>query len=311
MKCENVTKDPEVKNMLLYYILAVIILTLTGLLADKRLKNKILSKHSNTLDRRGRYTEVEGMKLYYIEEGAGFPLVLIHGFMSCSEDFSRIIHRLSRNNKVLAVDLIGFGHSDKRNELNYSKKNMAAVVHKFMKSKGYKKYNVLGHSMGGGVALNLAYFNPENVKSLILVDSVGYIKKRRPVMSIFLIEHFFKSYFLQKLFYRFCFYKKSNLSENKFNQIFCINSRIPAETLLSFSRNDDSETIEGNARGICCPTLILWGKHDRVTPVESGSRFNRDIAGSRLILFEESGHLPYVEEEEKFISAIEEFLNKH
>jgi pimeloyl-ACP methyl ester carboxylesterase len=272
-------------------------------------RNQIVKKYEDLSNSSDRFIDIDGIKLYYIEQGEGFPVVIIHGFMCSCEDFRNIIKALSAYYKVIAVDLIGFGKSDKREDLNYSKKNMADLIYKLMSNKGYKKYSVIGHSMGGGVALNLVHHHAESIKSLVLVDSVGYKNIRRPPIPPVLIEIVFKQYYLQKLFYRICIYNTSNFNAERFDKIYYLNCAIPSKTIYNFSRQDDSKTAEGNMRNITLPTLILWGKYDRITPIQNAYYFNNDINGSKLIIFDKSGHMPYVEEEEKFVEVVLRFFS--
>jgi pimeloyl-ACP methyl ester carboxylesterase len=292
------------------WVLYFIFVLLVGLflIFDKIKRKQVQRKYNNRQDDKGRVIEVDGVNIYCIEQGRGFPLVIIHGFMSSSIDFNNVINALSGSYKIIAVDLIGFGRSDKRESINYSKKNMAVVIHKLMKQKGYNEYSVIGHSMGGGVALNIVNYYSKNVKSLVLVDSVGYKKPTRPPIPQLLLEVVFKSYLLQKFCYAMCFFNKKNLNIDKFERLYSINLNIPCQTLYTFSRTDDSESREDDKRGIKCPTLIIWGRYDRITPLQNASKFKDDIDNSKLIIFDESGHLPYEEEEEKFIRVLLDFF---
>lgn len=277
---------------------------------DKSKRDEITKKYEGLLLNEGNTVVIEGTKLYYLEQGSGFPIVIIHGFMCSCIDFENIIKAFSIKYKVIAVDLIGFGRSDKRKTLNYSKKNMGELIHKLMRQKGYKIYSIVGHSMGGGVALNIANDHPESINSLVLVDSVGYKNPKRMPVPPILLEIVLKSFYIQKLFYKICLYDISKADYERFEKVYFFNCEIPSKTLYTFSRIDDSETIEGNIGGIGCPTLIIWGKHDRITKLESAYKFRKDIKSSSIVIFENSGHMPYAEEEEKFIKVLTQFFQK-
>jgi pimeloyl-ACP methyl ester carboxylesterase len=298
--------------IVLYYVLLFILLLIIIFhLLDKNRRREITEQYKYIEDENGNIIDVEGIKVYYIERGGGFPLVIIHGFMSTCADFDYVIKELSKHYKVIAVDLIGFGRSDTRANLDFSKKNMAEIVNKLMINKGHSKYGIIGHSMGGGVALNMAHYFAESVCSLVLVDSVGYKDSKRIPVPPILIEFVFKAYYVQKLFYQYCFYDKRKVQGERFDKIYYLNSLIPGDTIYAFSRMDDSNTIEGNLSGIKCPTLIIWGKHDKITPLRSAYNFKEDIKGSSLVIFENSGHIPYTEEEKKFINELFNFLREN
>jgi pimeloyl-ACP methyl ester carboxylesterase len=276
---------------------------------DKKKRREVKEAFENKEDTKGKLENVNGINIYYIEEGAGEPLLIIHGFMASSIEFTEISSVLSKDFKVISVDLIGFGKSDKRPQLDYSKTNMADLISLLMKKKGLMNYNVLGHSMGGEVAMNLALKHEEDVKSLILVSSVGWIHVSRIPLPPFILERFFLMYYLQKFFYRFCFYNKTFFDTYKFERIYHRNSIISGKTLYSFSRKNDRNKRVCLVGLIKCPTLILWGSHDKIVPISNAYKFKKNIANSTLRIFENSGHLPYMEEQEKFLYEVKQFIN--
>jgi pimeloyl-ACP methyl ester carboxylesterase len=296
---------------MLIIILILIALSILLLLElDRRKKMSLKRKYEGKECREGKLENINGINTYYIEMGEGEPILLIHGFMASSIEFIDIIEILSRKYKVIAIDLIGFGRSDKSLNLDYSKKNMGDIVASLLISKGYNNVNVIAHSMGGEVGLNLAYHHKSLVKTLILVDSVGCKVIKWPIVPIFFLRYIFKLYYLQNLFYKLCLHNSNFYDVNKFDRVFYLNCSISPETLHAFECGNDKFHIEKVISEIFCTTLIIWGRYDRIIPLKRAYRFNKLINGSKLLIFENSGHLPYVEEKQKFIEVVEEFINK-
>ena len=115
----------------------------------------------------------------------------------------------SENQKIIAVDLPCFGNSDKSLDINYSKDNLANALDALMNKLGYHNYSGLGNSMGGEVALNLAYFHGDRLQSLILVDSAGNQENSSISLPPFLLENLFLSYIFQENFFMLSVYDKN------------------------------------------------------------------------------------------------------
>jgi pimeloyl-ACP methyl ester carboxylesterase len=275
---------------------------------DKIRQGELEKVYKNKCNSKGKIENIDGTIIYYIEEGEGEPLLIIHGFMASCLEFTEISSILSKKLKVISIDLIGFGKSDKSPGLDYSKTNMARLISLLMRRKGFSSYNVLGHSMGGEVALNLLTSYKSEIKSLILVSSVGWVDVYRTPLPAFILKHIFLMYSVQKFFYRLCFYNKKYYEKYKFERIYYLNSQIPGKTLNSFMRKNDNNKKPNLTKDIACPVLILWGRHDRIVSLGNAYKFHKSIENSTLKIFEHSGHLPYIEEQVRFVCEIIKFL---
>lgn len=262
------------------------------------------------------YVYIDGLRVNYIKKGAGAPLLLIHGFMGSILIFDNLIKSLSKYNTVLAVDLLGFGYSDKHLNFNYSRKNMAEICRKFMLSQGFNNFIILGHSMGGEVALNMSYYYPQNIKKLILVNSTGYTQvfklakliNRIKILFKFIIKIAFRTYYLQNISFRLSFYNKKKFDKNLFNRLYSIMIRIPVKTLYQFSIQDDSGKIGEKVNLINTDSLIIWGENDKIIPLRYGKKFNEDLMNSTLIILPKCGHIPFVESYESFMIVLHNYL---
>lgn len=265
------------------------------------------------------YIYIDNIRINYIKKGTGDPILLVHGFINSILMFEKLINILSKHYTVFALDLIGFGFSDKHLNLTYTRKNMAELATKFMSSQGFNKFIVLGHSMGGEVTLNMAYYHPENISKLILIDSTGYknilklpsfIKNFNTISEI-LIKFSFRNYYFQKLCFKHAFYDKRKFDENLFNRIYSIVIRIPIKILYKFGLQGDNIPIKDKIKFIEIDTLIIWGKNDKLVPLKYGEKLNKYLKNSKLVVIDDCGHIPFVEKYDSFINILENYLSHH
>lgn len=230
------------------------------------------------MDQDGEYITVGEEKLYIEVSGAGDPIILIHGFLGSYLDFDAIVDGLSTFRKVYVIDLPGFGLSRASLEGDYSKKGYADLVSGLMHILNLNLADVLGHSMGGEVALNLAYYYPERVKSLILVDSMGYSKMNflpslvedNEFLNHVLMRYGFQTYLVQRFLYRQKLGDVSKFNRESFHLSFSLINHISPAFLYRFNLQDDSGALSGKIRDIKSRTLIVWGEKDRIAPVTDG-----------------------------------------
>ncbi|GIM29044.1 alpha/beta hydrolase [Clostridium polyendosporum] len=244
------------------------------------------------------------------------PLLLIHGYQTSSEIFSEILPSLSEKYRVIAIDLIGFGLSDKSPNLDYSDENIANLCNKFMKRLGYDKYYVLGHSAGGEVALSISTLFPEKVQKLVLVDIVEFSCKQYlgippsffANISPLLLKEASVNYLGQLIFYSQCFFNKDYIDFDFFEKNLYYNRKISKETLSAISKIYCSEMGKEHAINVKSKTLILWGVNDKIATLDNGYKLNDQIKDSSLVIFQNCGHIPFIEARDSFLSALFKFL---
>ncbi|MFW6120468.1 MAG: alpha/beta fold hydrolase [Petrotogales bacterium] len=263
-----------------------------------------------------KYIEVSKEKIAYREAGEGNSeaLVLVHGFLGSSYDYSRIIPSLAERYHIIAPDLIGFGFSTKNIKLDYSKKSLSEFVYLTLKELGIEKFNILGHSMGGEVAINLVLNHPKSVNKLILIDSGGYIQNERRLLSnefigSLYLRTVFQNYLLQRSIFKLAFYDRESVEISDFKPAYSLVYNIPSKTLYKFNSDDDSGSIANEIKTIKTPTLIIWGDKDQLIDIEHAKRFNKALLGSQLVIIKNSGHIPYIEKPNETLKAIYEFLD--
>jgi pimeloyl-ACP methyl ester carboxylesterase len=298
-------------------LVAILLAILFFVLIINILHSKVVSHElSKNLKLYENTIYVNRVKINYIKKGTGSPLLLLHGFMNSLHFFEDIIDDLSQSNTVYAIDIIGFGLSDKNISIDYTKKNMAKVAKEFMEFQGIKKFDALGHSMGGEVVLNMAYHFPECINRLILVGSAGYVKTLKPFYFIqnikwlfpLFVKYLFCTYTVLYLFFRLALYDKKYLSKKKLNQIFVITLKLPFKTLQKICIQNNKDEISNKVRFIKAPSLIICGKEDRFVKLKYGKRLHNDLQNSSLLIFENCGHIPFLEKRDEFIASVKHFL---
>jgi pimeloyl-ACP methyl ester carboxylesterase len=269
------------------------------------------------IDHDGEYITVGKEKLYIEVSGAGDPIILIHGFLGSHFDFESIVEELSTFRKVYAVDLPGFGLSRASLEGDYSRKGYADLVSALMHILNIDRADILGHSMGGEIALNLAYYYPERVKSLILVDSMGYSKmdflssliEGNEFLNHVFMRYFFQTYMVQRFTFRQKLGDVSKFNREFFNLSFSLIDHVSPAFLYRLNSQNDSGALSERIGDIKSRTLIIWGEKDRIAPVADGERLKTDILGSELEIITGAGHLPMLEDPHLFLEKLKHFLN--
>ncbi|HRW92324.1 MAG TPA: alpha/beta hydrolase [Thermotogota bacterium] len=254
--------------------------------------------------------------VFFQEMGSGEPLLLLHGFLGSHLDFAAVVQTLSSRFHVFVMDLPGFGLSDKNPELDLSKKGLAQSAWSFLQARGISRFSLLGHSMGGEVALNLALDHPESVSRLILVDSAGYSENQflpgwvesNPWLGNLLFRSFFQTAMMQYPLSRSALYDASNLSFSHFARSFALVFHIPSKTLLSFNNQDDGGARAAEFSQLSLPTLLVWGEQDPIYPLEHARRFLQHLANSTLTVLPECGHSPLIEKPTELSESILAFL---
>ncbi len=294
------------------YLLILIILTVFFVGCDP----KIAEHASKRIDVSGySFQTVDGIKVAYQKFGNGEPLVLIHGFMGNSTNFETIFEELSKDFTVVAVDLPGFGLSDKNIPKPLSRRYLAKVVSDLAVQLGFSSYSVLGHSMGGEVAMWIAIDNPDVVKKLILVSSAGRITDSSSPADFINIPFF--QVFARMTFFSYAFLKstwldmlveKENFDEAYFLKNYSLMYRTPYKVIANLANSSDTSFLMEEIEQITVPTMIIWGKQDSIIPADHAFWFHEKIKNSELVIINEAGHLSFIDKPYEFAKTIKDFL---
>jgi len=292
-------------TMLLLF--AIIILLLLGY--DRyqliRLEGKLLSAITSS----GEIEETPEGMLFYQEQGEGPTLLLLHGFLSSSQDFNSLANSLSASFHVISVDIYGFGQSHPKDNLSLSKESLARSLVQWMAGKGFSKYHVLGHSMGGEIALNMALIGPFAIESLVHLDSAGTQVSPARRIPTFLINPVFKHYLLQKMVYFSYAIGAEKDQKVLFEKTWVQNKRQPGVVLARLTADDDSGAVFSKLPELKQPALIIWGEEDPIIPLSDGQKLASAIKNSQLFVISGAGHSPHHSQALQVIKAILVFLD--
>jgi pimeloyl-ACP methyl ester carboxylesterase len=238
------------------------------------------------------------------------PILLLHGFDSSLFEFRRLIPQLvqseswsnPRPRKIWAMDLLGFGFTERRADLPFTPAAIKSHLYAFWQTQIQQPMILVGASMGGAAAIDFALTYPQAVARLILLDSAGY--RRSPALGKFLVPP------LGTL--ATAFLRRPQVRQQVSRNAYCDPSFVTAdaelcaalhlesprwsEALVAFTRSSGYVFLgPQQVSKIACPTLILWGDRDRILGTTDAEPFQRAIAQSQLIWIPDCGHVPHLE----------------
>lgn len=265
-----------------------------------------------------RFIDVDGVRIHYQEKGAGTPLILLHGFTSSTYSWKDVFDPLSRTYRVIAVDLKGFGFSSKPDG-DYTRRGQALLVVSLLNHLKIEKAWIVGSSMGGEVALNVALANPHRVAGLILIDSggvevsggaslaPGYV--RTPVLGRVLSALALTSDHLVREGLEKSFYDDAKITPDRVRYYYRpLQTRGGQLAALRARTQVGQYPVEQDLGKINAKTLIVWGADDAVIPLAAGQKMNSLIKNSKLVVIEKCGHLPQEEMPERVLAEVVNFI---
>jgi pimeloyl-ACP methyl ester carboxylesterase len=273
---------------------------------------------------RTRTLALHGSSISFVEAGEGPVLLLIHGMAGTCENWSSVIDPLALRHTVLAPDLPGHGGSAPGGG-DYSLGGLAATLRDMLLALGHDRATLVGHSLGGGVAMQFSYQFPEMVERLVLVASGGLGPEVSPLLRAAALPG-------ADLFIGATAnvgQRAGSLVGRALTTIGMRPSADIAEVARGYASLSDGRRrraflstlravvgTEGQriaaadrlylAREL--PLLIVWGERDPIIPVRHAREAHEALPGSRLEVFENAGHLPQLEDPGRFIAVVERFL---
>lgn len=271
-----------------------------------------------------RFADVDGVRVHYQEAGRSDapPMILIHGFASSNLVWSKVLLELADAGfRVIAPDLLGYGYSGKPRELDYTIGSQARMIVSLLKQLGITRAAVVGSSYGGAVAATLVLDNPGLVEKLVLVGAVTNNAPTRfllmrlfgsPIIGDILSPLLMSSRRLLRARMKRVYDRHSwVLDERRVHaRHLPLQTRGTHRAVIRTVRRWDADRVSRDAHLITLPTLLLWGDNDREVPLEHGERLQAKLPNSRLLVFEECGHLPHEEYPEEFTQVVKGFLRE-
>lgn len=260
------------------------------------------------------FAEVDGVRLHYIDAGKGPTVVLIHGFGSSLDIWDEVIDELSPNHRVIALDLKGFGWSS-RPAGDYSPVAQARLVLGLLDQRGVEDFTVVGHSWGASVALAVSLEAPKRVNRIALYSAWVY-EEQLPTTFLWaraggLGEVLFSLYYKQRLEDRvaYAYYDATQIPQDRIDRVEEMFDR-PGTTAAALAavRGQRYAAMQRRYRNIRQPTLLVWGREDRITTLSFGERLSRDLPNAELLVIPYCGHIPMREAASKSTRALATFI---
>jgi pimeloyl-ACP methyl ester carboxylesterase len=271
-----------------------------------------------------QHVTIHGHDVGFRRGGSGEPILLIHGLAGSSRTWDDVIPTLAGHYDVIAPDLLGHGESAKPVG-DYSLGAFASGLRDFLAVLGVPSVTIVGHSFGGGVAMQLAYQHPHLVDRLVLVGSGGLGREVSWLLRLLTLpgaEYLMPIGFPKPLVDRATDVGRElgrrNLRSPKLAEMWrAYSSLAGAQNRSAFVRTmrgviePGGQTVNASDRlylAAHVPTLIVWGDHDGIIPVAHAYTAHELIPTSRLEIMEGVGHFPHVEAPEQFCEVLLDFL---
>ncbi len=264
------------------------------------------------------------VRLFYEIEGEGAPVLLIHGFGASTFTWRHIAPALAETNKVIAVDMKGFGQSDKPLDERYSILDQANLLRQLILDHDLKNLTVVGHSFGGGVALMLALDEDPRMKGriakMVLLDTIAYpqdIPVFFQMLDMPVVSHLgvrvVPASVQARLALRIAYLDNSKIADEDV-EMYAAPLRTTAgkHAIIHSARQivpDRMAEISARYRSIAVPTLIGWCDHDRIVPLDVGLKLRRNLPRAKLKIIDGCGHMPQEEQPAATLALIQGFLD--
>jgi 2-hydroxy-6-oxonona-2,4-dienedioate hydrolase len=252
---------------------------------------------------------VFGQKIQYVEAGSGPTVILLHGLGGSWQSWHFNIGALAEKYHVVVPDQIGFGKSDKP-FVNYRIRTYVDFLDQFCKQLKIERATLVGNSMGGWIAAMFTASFPDRVDKLVLLDAAGYAPpKDLDMRTLFNLNPSTRAgmkLLVSKVFYNKAFQTDALIDQSIAARLAAGDGYTINSITESIIRGEDF--LDDIVKTIKRPTLIIWGRQDGLVLLTEGERFNKDIAGSKLIVIEECGHVPNIEKPGEFNAAVLKFL---
>ncbi|HWM55359.1 MAG TPA: alpha/beta fold hydrolase [Solirubrobacterales bacterium] len=266
---------------------------------------------------------LHGRSVSYLEAGAGPVLLLVHGMGGSSENWQAVIGPLARDHTVIAPDLPGHGRSAPGGG-DYSVGGLASGLRDLLLVLGHERATLVGHSLGGGIAMQFAYQFPEIAERLVLVSSGGLGPEVSPLLRAAAMPGagpFIAATAPAVGWMRSGFRRAEAVGLRPSTDVDEVSlgyaSLADPERRAAFLATVRSVIGTGGQRvsavdrlylAEALPVLIVWGARDPLVPSHHGEDAHQSLPGSQLEVFEGVGHLPQLEVPSRFIAVVERFL---
>ncbi len=226
----------------------------------------------------------------------GKNVLLLHGWGGSLNSFKHLENYLIANKfSVISLDFPGFGGSDLPGE-NWQLSDYVKIIYELLDAENIEKVNIVCHSFGGRVALLFASEFPDKLEKLVLVDSAGIKPKFNLIKAVKILRY----KILKKL-------KSMGLTKKDLSNFGSSDYKAMPEQLKPVFSRIVNKDLTRESKKIKVPTLIIWGRDDKDTPIYMAKKLHKNIEDSAIIMLE-GGHFAYLNNADKFAIIVKEFL---
>ena len=260
-------------------------------------------------------TRYETARIHYMESGKGEPLILVHSAGQSLYTFRRLFYKLAMYYRVIAVDLVGHGYSDRPDFFDYTIGDHAESLARFMDSMGIESAHILGFSFGAGYALELAHKHPERVGKIVAICPGG-VTSEMPLTVRMMESGLFggiasRMYNLKsvKKMLNECVFDHTVINEHDaaeyFKPVADSSSRYAVRrTLAEFDEN----ALISSLREIQAPVLLLWGEDDKWHPAGEVDEYRSSLSSCSCTVIRNAGHLVHEEKPDRIAELVRGFI---
>jgi len=259
------------------------------------------------------FVKVNSYRVRFLEDGVSKSkhALFLHGLGASAERWSKVMPIFAKHFHVVAPDIIGFGYSDKP-EVSYTMPFFLDFVKGFANALGMKHLSLIGASLGGHIAAELAITSKNMIEKLVLVTPAGIMKEPTPVLNYYIATAMYPTFDnAKKAFEQMA--GNRNAVDTVYARDFVNRMQLPNAKyafMSSITGSKAAPNLSGRLGSIEAPTLIVWGEKDSLIPVRYARKFQSEIKGSKLAIIKSGGHTPYFEKPEVFSYTVLEFLRK-
>ncbi|MGL6340930.1 MAG: alpha/beta fold hydrolase [Waterburya sp.] len=257
-----------------------------------------------------------GIATTYVHQGSGnLPILLIHGFDSSLLEFRRLLPLLAAKQSTWAVDLLGFGFTQRNLDIVLNPENIKTHLYYFWQTLIQQPVILVGASMGGAAAIDFTLTYPEAVAKLVLIDSAGLAKQPAIGKLMFppldyLATEFLRNPKIRQNISRAAYFDRSFASLDAQAcaalHLQCLDWN---KSLIAFTKNGGYGSFANQLTQIQQPTLILWGKQDKILGTKDAAKFAQAIPNNKLVWIDNCGHVPHLEKPQVTATEILGFTN--
>lgn len=273
-----------------------------------------------------RLVSAGGIKTYYVQSGKSGPeVLLLHGFGSSTFTWRKNLDALGRFARVTAIDIKGFGLTEKPKDGQYHEAEYARHVLAAMDALGIRKPVIIGNSMGGAVAARVALEHPDRYAGLILVDAARPFTRldfeaagvdtnrlggRPSVLATALVRTMIRRERIKTMLESV--YEGHEPVTDAMIDAYYVPTTIEGapEALLSMMSPPPEKVKPVPLQTLKMPVTVLWGRDDNVIPLRAGEALARDIPGAELVVWAGAGHLPHEDKPAEFETLVRTFLSE-